>query len=122
MSGYRGRLNVNVSHFLADLNTIPSSDEQAVDNFNPDDLSIFTNTFFDFVDMGEPLAGGFSSNDSFNGATQKAESKHETLQKQQHFEVHNEIDSFLGMQYLFSFVLKFPPPEPLDCLNLDYYP
>lgn len=107
MSGYRGRLNVNVSHFLADLNTIPSSDEQAVDNFNPDDLSLFTNTFFDFVDMGEPLAGDFSSNDSFNGATQKTEPKQETLQKQ-HFEVHNTIDSFLGYDYDYSAALEQP--------------
>jgi len=98
MSSYRGRLNANVPHFLTDLNTIPSSDEQAVDNFNPDDLSLFTNTFFDFVDMGEPLAGDFSSNSSFNGATQKTERKQE-MQKQ-HFEEHNAIDSFLGMQYL----------------------
>lgn len=107
MSGYRGRLNVNVSHFLADLNTIPSSEEQAVDNFNPDDLSLFTNTFFDFVDMGEPLAGDFSSNDSFNGPTQKTESKQETLQKQ-HFEVHNSIDSFLGYDYDYSAALQQP--------------
>ncbi|RPB28589.1 hypothetical protein L211DRAFT_855494 [Terfezia boudieri ATCC MYA-4762] len=115
MSGYRGRLNVNVSHFLADLNTIPSSEEQAVDNFNPDDLSLFTNTFFDFVDMGEPLAGDFSSNDSFNGPTQKTESKQETLQKQ-HFEVHNSIDSFLAPTPLLPFAhettFSLPPSIP----------
>lgn len=94
MSGYRGRLNVNVSHFLADLNTIPSAEEQVVDNYNPDDLSLFTNTqFFDF-DMGEPLSGDFASNGSYNG-TAKPEPKQQSLQKQ-HFEEHNTIDSFLG--------------------------
>ncbi|KAF8418555.1 hypothetical protein EV426DRAFT_315492 [Tirmania nivea] len=107
MSGYRGRLNVNVSHFLAGLNTVPSSDEQTVDNFNPDDLSLFTNTLFDYVDMGEPLAADFSSDDSFNGATQKTEPKQETLQKQ-HFEVHNTIDSFLGYDYDYSAALQHP--------------
>lgn len=117
MSGYRGRLNVNVSHFLADLNTVPSSDEQPVDNFNPDDLSLFTNTFFDFVDMGEPLAGDFSPNDSFNGATQKTESKQETLQKQ-HFEAHNTIDSFLGMQYLLLLSSSFCLLSPSLCFHL----
>lgn len=107
MSGYRGRLNVNVSHFLADLNTIPSAEEQVVDNFNPDDLSLFTNTqFFDF-DMGEPLGGDFSSNGTFNGTTQKTEAKQESLQKQ-HFEEHNAIDSFLGYDYDYSAILQQP--------------
>lgn len=107
MSDYRGRLNVNVSHFLADLNRIPAVDEQAVDNFNPDDLALFTNTqFFDF-EMGEPSGGDFSSNSSFNGATQKTGSKQEALQKQ-HFEEHNSIDSFLGYDYDFTAILQQP--------------
>ena len=107
MSGYRGRSNVNVSHFLSNLNTIPAPDEHVVDTYNPDDLALFTNTqFFDF-DMGEPL-GDFPSNGSFNGATQKADQKQVTLQKQR-FEPHNAIDasaidaSFLGMQPVFYF-------------------
>ena len=113
MSGYRGRLNVNVSHFLADLNTIPSAEEQVVDNFNPDDLSIFTNTqFFDF-DMGEPL-GDFSSNGSYNGATTKSTPKQETLQKQ-HFEEHNAIDCFLGgMQISYFYFFLFLHILPLN--------
>jgi len=98
MSGYRGRSNVNVSHFLANLNTIPASDEQVVDTFNPDDLALFTNTqFFDF-DMGENL-GDFAANRSFNGATQKTGQKQDTVQKQ-HFDGQNAIDAdFLGYDY-----------------------
>lgn len=57
MSGFSGRRGVNVSQFIANLNTIPSAHEMATQNqegFNIDeDLALFTNTeFFDF-DMGE---------------------------------------------------------------------
>ena len=103
MSGYRGRSNVNVSHFLSNLNTIPAPDEHAVDTYNPDDLALFTNTqFFDF-DMGEPL-GDFASNGSFNGATQKTDQK----QQKQRFEA---IDaSFLGMQPVFVDIFSSSSP------------
>ncbi len=51
MSGnYQGRRGPNVAHYLQDLNTIPT-EEPIVDNFNPDDLALFTNgsQFFDFA-------------------------------------------------------------------------
>lgn len=51
MSGnYQGRRGPNVAHYLQDLNTIPT-EEPVVDNFNPDDLALFTNgsQFFDFA-------------------------------------------------------------------------
>ncbi|KAI5809547.1 hypothetical protein DFH27DRAFT_508288 [Peziza echinospora] len=69
MSNFRGsRPNVNVSHFLANLNTIPSAEEQTVETFNPEDLALFTNTqFFDF-DMGEPL-GEFSAGNLHHSPT-----------------------------------------------------
>lgn len=58
MSNYtRGRRHPNVSQYVADLNTIPSTQDVASrnpDNFGlDDDMSLFTNTeFFDF-DLGE---------------------------------------------------------------------
>jgi len=51
MSGnYQGRRGPNVAHYLQDLNTIPT-EEPVIDNFNPDDLALFTNgsQFFDFA-------------------------------------------------------------------------
>lgn len=90
MSGYRGRSNVNVSQFLANLNTIPSADEQVIDTFNPDDLALFTNTrFFDF-DMGEPV-GEFAP----ASATYLSDAKQDPLSKQ-NMEENEIIDSYLG--------------------------
>lgn len=55
--GYNGRRAPNVSQYIANLNTIPSTQEmspQGQDGYNFEaDLAIFTNTqFFDF-DLGE---------------------------------------------------------------------
>ena len=50
-AGLPVRRGVNVSAYLQDLNTIPSPEEH-LDDFNPEDLDLWTNTqFFDF-DMG----------------------------------------------------------------------
>ncbi|KAF8469025.1 hypothetical protein BDZ91DRAFT_82615 [Kalaharituber pfeilii] len=109
MSNYGGRPNVNVSQFLANLNTIPSAEEQAVEPFNPDDLALFTNIQFFDPDMGEPL-GDLSSGVSYAGATQTTDSKPETLQKQ-HFEEQDAIDSFLGYDYDYSSILQPGIPD-----------
>ncbi|KAL7275562.1 hypothetical protein RUND412_001488 [Rhizina undulata] len=60
MSSDYGSRRAGMNHYLDDLNALPSAaDETPVDNFNPDDLALFTNTqFFDF-DMGQPAGGEF---------------------------------------------------------------
>ncbi|KAL8901023.1 MAG: hypothetical protein Q9207_005402 [Kuettlingeria erythrocarpa] len=56
MTGYVGRKAPNVSHYLSNLNAIPSDQDvgtQQPDDFDFNDLATFTNTqFFDF-DQGE---------------------------------------------------------------------
>ena len=61
MDGYKSRKAPNVSHFLANLNALPSAHEvasQQQDDFNIDDeLAQFTNTEFLDFDAGElPMA------------------------------------------------------------------
>ena len=57
MDGYKSRKTPNVSHFLANLNTLPSAHEVATqqqDDFNiEDELAQFTNTEFLDFDAGE---------------------------------------------------------------------
>ena len=57
MDGYKARKTPNVSHFLANLNTLPSAHEAATqqqEDFNIDDeLAQFTNTEFLDFDAGE---------------------------------------------------------------------
>ena len=57
MDGYKPRKGPNVSHFLANLNALPSAHEVATqqqDDFNLDDeLAQFTNTEFLDFDAGE---------------------------------------------------------------------
>ena len=57
MDGYKSRKAPNVSHFLANLNTLPSQHEvanQQQDDFNiEEELAQFTNTEFLDFDAGE---------------------------------------------------------------------
>ena len=57
MDGYKSRKAPNVSHFLANLNTLPSAHEVATqqqDDFNiEEELAQFTNTEFLDFDAGE---------------------------------------------------------------------
>jgi hypothetical protein len=57
MAGYQGRKGPNVSHYLANLNAIPSSAHDVVDDdFNIDkELAQFTNTEFLDFDTGSFL-------------------------------------------------------------------
>lgn len=114
MSGYRGRNNVNVSQFLANLNTIPSADEQVVDSFNPDDdLALFTNTqFFDF-DIGEQQVEELSpSTTSYESNTVTPQAKRTRVSKEQ-FNAEDAIDSFLGggYDYDYSSILQSGLPD-----------
>ena len=58
MSGYGARKTLNVSQYIANLNTIPSAHDLATQQEGyqlDDDLAIFTNAeFFDF-DLGENI-------------------------------------------------------------------
>ena len=59
MEGYKSRKAPNVSHFLANLNTLPSAHEVATQHQQQDDFNIeeelaqFTNTEFLDFDAGE---------------------------------------------------------------------
>ncbi|KAL9136218.1 MAG: hypothetical protein Q9175_002566, partial [Cornicularia normoerica] len=59
MDGYKGRKAPNVSHYLANLNALPSAHEVAIqqqEEFNIDDeLAQFTNTEFLDFDAGDFL-------------------------------------------------------------------
>lgn len=116
MSSYRGRNNVNVSQFLANLNTIQPVEEQVVDTFNPDDLALFTNTqFFDF-DIGdqqqqiEELSPASSTYESQTVAPQQA--KRSRVSKDE-FNADDAIDSFLGagFDYDYSSILQTGLPD-----------
>lgn len=57
MSNYNGRRGPNVSHFLRDLNAIPTHQEPVEDKFSnnnmEDELALFTNTQFFDLETGQ---------------------------------------------------------------------
>lgn len=54
MSNYNGRRGPNVSHFLRDLNAIPTHQESVEEKFNmEDELALFTNTQFFDLETGQ---------------------------------------------------------------------
>lgn len=56
MAGWQGRKGPNVSHYLANLNALPSAHDVVDDNFNIDkELAQFTNTEFLDFDTGNFL-------------------------------------------------------------------
>lgn len=67
IDGYKGRKGPNVSHYLANLNTLPSAHDVAAqqqEDFNiADELAQFTNTEFLDFDAGDFLEPSMSDYD-----------------------------------------------------------
>lgn len=113
MSSYRGRNNVNVSQFLANLNTINPVEEPVVDTFNPEDLALFTNTqFFDF-DMGDQQVEESSPSSSTYESNVVVPQTKRTRVSKDEFNADDAIDSFLGggYDYDYSSILQTGLPD-----------